>query len=165
MAKRETLSVSVSTSGVRQVLRAFSKMSKEANDQIRDRSLALSEGLARDVAGAARARGSQAALMASTVKAVRDRVPTITAGGAKRVGQHKAPAHGLLFASEFGMNRKSGWYAAAQYRRSAGRQYDPHVGSHSYWFFRTVDVHEPRIAREWNAAADAIIRAFSRGGV
>lgn len=161
----QALTVSVSTSGVRQVLKAFAKMPKEASDQLRDRSVALSENLARDVAGAARAHGGQAALMAPTVKAVRDRVPAIAAGGSKRVGRHKTPAHALLFASEFGMNRKSGWYAAPQYRFSRGRQYAPHVGRHSYWFFSTVELHEPEISREWNHAADAIIRAFARGGV
>ncbi len=161
----QALTVSVSTSGVRATLRAFAKLPKEANDQLRDRSVALSENLARDVAAAGRARGDQAALMAPTVKANRDRVPSITAGGSKRVGRHKASAWRLLFASEFGMNRKSGWYAAAQYRTSTGRQYEPHVGRHSYWFFSTVELHEPEISREWDKAADAIIRAFRRGGV
>lgn len=161
----QSLTVHVSTSGVRQVLKAFAKLPKEANDQIRDKSLNLSRSLAKDVAGAARARGGQAELMASTVRATRDRVPSITAGGTKRVGRHHAPAHALLFASEFGMNRRSGWYAAAQYRRSTGRQYEPHIGRHSYWFFTTVSLHEPEIGRQWEAAADAIIRAFARGGV
>ena len=160
----QALTVHVSTSGVRAVLKAFAKLPAEASDQIRDRSLALSKSLARDVAGAARARGSQAALMAPTVKATRDRVPSITAGGPKRVGRHHAPAHALLFASEFGMNRKSGWYAAAQYRRSTGRQYDPHIGRHSYWFFTAVSLHEPEIGRQWEQAADAIIRSFAKGG-
>lgn len=161
----QALTVSVSTSGVRQVLKAFAKMPKEASEQLRDRSLALSKGLAVDVAAAARARGSQAALMASTVKATRDRVPSVTAGGLKRVGRHKAPAHTLLFASEFGMTRRSGWYAASQYRFSTGRQYAPHVGRHSYWFFTTVSAREAENAREWDKAADAVIRAFRRGGV
>lgn len=161
----QALTVHVSTSGVRQVLRAFSKLPKEANEQLRDRSEGLAKDLAGDVAAAALMRGGQAALMAPTVKAVRDRVPTITAGGAKRVGRHKASAWRLLFASEFGMNRRSGWYAARQYAASTGRQYPPHVGRHSYWFFSTVELHEPQIAREWTQAADAIVRAFARGGV
>lgn len=161
----QALTAHVSTSGVRQVLRAFSRLPKEASEQIRDTSLRLSQDLADDVAHAARARGSQAALMAPTVKAVRDRVPAITAGGATRVGRHHASAWRLLFASEFGMNRKSGWYAAAQYRASTGRQYDPHVGRHSYWFFKEVERHEGDIERAWGRSADAIIRSFRRGGV
>lgn len=161
----QSLTVHVSTSGVRQVLKAFAKLPAEASDQIRDKSLALSRGLAKDVAVAAVAEGSQAALMAPTVKATRDRVPAVTAGGPKRVGRHHVSAWRLLFASEFGQNRKSGWYAARQYRASTGRQYEPHIGKHSYWFFTTVSLHEPEIGRGWEKAADAIIRSFSRGGV
>lgn len=161
----QSLTVHVSTSGVRQVLKAFSKLPAGANDQIRDTSLDLSKGLAKDVAAAAVVEGSQAALMAPTVKATRDRVPAITAGGAKRVGRHHVSAWRLLFASEFGMNRRSGWYAAAQYRASTGRQYEPHIGRHSYWFFKTVELHEPEIGRAWEKAADSIIRSFARGGV
>lgn len=161
----QALTVSISTSGVRATLRAFAKLPKEANEQLRDRSESLAKDLARDVAAAALMRGGQAALMASTVKANRDRVPSITAGGSKRVGRHKVSAWRLLFASEFGQNRRSGWYAAPQYRTSTGRQYAPHIGRHSYWFFSTVELHEAEIAREWNEAADAIIRAFARGGV
>lgn len=159
----QTLTVHLSTSGVRATLRAFSKLPKEASEQLRDASLDISKDLADDVAHAALARGSQAALMAPTVKATRDRVPALTAGGNKRVGRHKTTAHELLFASEFGQNRRSGWYAAAQYARSSGRQYPPHLGRHSYWFFTTVDAHEADIARRWEHAADAIIRAFGRG--
>lgn len=161
---RESLAVHINVSGVRQTLKAFARLPKEASDQLRDRSLAISQDLAAPVARAATARGGQAALMAPTVKATRDRVPAITAGGSTRVGRHRTPAHALLFASEFGMNKRSGWYAAAQYAASSGRQYPPHLGSHSYWFFTTVSDHETRIAREWSQAADAIVRAFARGG-
>jgi hypothetical protein len=159
----ESLAVHINVSGVRQTLRAFSKLPKEANDQLRDASLDISKDLAGDVAAAGAARGGQAALMARTVKAVRDRVPAITAGGSTRVGRHAMPAHMLLFASEFGMNRRSGWYAAAQYRRSDGRQYPPHLGRHSYWFFSTVDDHSADATRRWEHAADAVVRAFGRG--
>jgi len=160
----QTLTVHLSTSGVRQTLRAFARLPKEASEQLRDASLDISKDLAVDVAAAATARGGQAALMAPTVKATRDRVPAIIAGGIKRVGRHKTPAHALLFAGEFGMDRRSGWYAAARYAQSGGRQYPPHFGRHSYWFFTTVEDNEPGIARRWDAAADAIIRAFGRGG-
>lgn len=159
----QTLTVHLSTSGVRQTLRAFARLPKEASEQLRDASLDISKDLADDVAAAATARGAQAALMAPTVKATRDRVPALTAGGNKRVGRHKTPAHALLFASEFGMNRRSGWYAAAQYAQSSGRQYPPHLGRNSYWFFTTVSDNEADISRRWEQAADSIIRAFGRG--
>lgn len=161
----QSLTTHMNISGVRATLQAFSKLPKDANEELRDASLDIAQDLADDVAAAATAEGGQAALMAPTVKATRDRVPTITAGGTKKVGRHKKPAWALLFASEFGMNRRSGWYAAAQYRHSSGRQYPPHVGSHSYWFFTTVSDRSPDIVRRWEQAADGIIRAFGKAGV
>lgn len=164
MAK-QTLTVNIHVTGVRETLKAFARLPKAASDEIRDASLALSGKLAVDIASAARASGGQAALMAPTVKAVRDRVPAVTAGGAKRVGRHKVSAWRILFASEFGMNKRSGWYAAAQYAGSPGRQYPPHVGRHSYWFFATVDAHEREISQAWSRVADEIVRAWKRDGV
>jgi hypothetical protein len=162
MAK--TLTVNIHIAGARQTLAAISRLPKDASGELRRRTLALSESLARDVRTAAVAEGDQAALMAPTVRANRDRVPSVSAGGAKRVGRNRVPAWRLLFASEFGMNIRSGWYHAAKYATSTGRQYKPHLGRGSYWFFRAVEQHEPEIARTWTRVADDILRAFSRGG-
>lgn len=160
---RQTLTVTVHIEGIRGTLAAFARLPKEANDSLRDRSLALSRSLAVDVAAAATAEGGQAALMAPTVRAVRDRVPAISAGGVKKVGRHKVSAWRLLFASEFGQNKRSGWYAAARYAGSAGRQYGPHLGRGSYWFFATVEAHEAEIGTAWRRVVDDIHADFRRG--
>lgn len=154
--KKEALSVKVRLTGVREVLAGFRGMSKNANDALRDASLTLAQALAVDVAAAGRAEGAQAALVATTVKARRDRVPVIVAGGSKRIGSRRVPAYELLFGSEFG---------AGQGGRYGLRQFKPHLGSGSYWIFKTVQdaAATARIDREWNAAADAIVRAFGKG--
>lgn len=162
---RETLTLTLHIDGARETIRAFSRLPKEASTELRAETLKLSQRLAFDIAAAARSQGHQAALMAPTVKANRDRVPSISAGGSKRVGRRRVPAGRLIFASEFGQNKRTGWYAAPRYRASSGRQYEPHKGRHSYWFHKTAEQHGPEINRAWNQVADRILRSFERGDV
>lgn len=150
MAKSQ-LTVSISTAGVRETLRAFNGLPKNAADELRAAALDLARELAVSAAAAATAEGSQAALVAATVKAARDRVPAVLAGGAKRLGSRRKPAWKLLFGSEFGSNRFK------QFPRT-------HVGNSGIWFFPTIEAEGPRIVRRWQQAADDIIRAFARGG-
>ena len=84
----------------------------------------------------------------------------VVAGGTRRVGRHRTPAYRLLFGSEFGMNQRSGWYARPRYASSVGRQYKPHRGRASYWFFTTVDDSQAEMVTEWRRAADTVIRRF-----
>lgn len=159
----KALTVTMRIEGARQTLAAFRRLPDEANKSLRERSFELASSLAGKVAAAARADSPQSALMARTVKAQRDRVPTITAGGSTRVGRHRTPAWALLFGSEFGANGRFGWYAKPRYDRSAGRQYKPHLGRGSYWFFRTIEDSETQIAKAWQRVADDIVREFERG--
>lgn len=160
-----TLTVTVRIDGLRETLDAFQHLPRDASNELRDRSVELAETIAEKARAAGKAEGRQAALVATTVRPARDRVPAVQAGGARRLGRHRAPAYGLLFGSEFGMNRRSGWYAAPQYE-GTGRysQYKPHRGQRGYWFFPTVEGEQDRINREWNQAADAVVRRFSEGG-
>lgn len=160
---KQALTVNVAIDGVRETLAAFRSLPKEANNQLRERSKALAELIATRAKAAGQAEGAQAALVARTVKARRDRVPVVQAGGTRKLGRYKVPAYALLFGSEFGMNQRSGWYASQRYRRSDGYQYHPHTGQEGAWFFPTVEASAPEISREWNAAADEIVRAFAGG--
>jgi len=163
VAPKQALTVNLAIDGVRETLAAFRSLPKDANDQLRERSRKLAEIVAERAKAAGQAEGKQAALVARTVRARRDRVPVVQAGGTRRLGRHRAPAFGLLFASEFGMDQRSGWYANQRYRRSTGMQYEPHTGQEGLWFFPTVEAAQPMINREWNAAADEIMRAFAGG--
>jgi hypothetical protein len=145
MAK-SSFNVRVEIDGIFETLRALNKLPKEANDQIRKKSLELSKDLAGKAQRSGIAEGSQAALVATTVKARRDRVPVVAAGGTKRLGRNRKPAYKLLFGSEFGADKL--------------KQYKPHIGSGSYWFFKTVDENKQEIAGEWRKAADEIVRSF-----
>ncbi len=159
---RTGLVVTLRIQGVRETLRVLSLLPKEASSELRKASERVADGLAGRIRSAAAGQGSQAAALARTVKARRDRVPTVQAGGTTRIGRRRAPAYRLLFASEFGMNRRSGWYANPRYSGSTGRQYRPHRGREGYWFFPTAEADQPRIDREWNTAADAVVDRWSR---
>lgn len=148
------LRVNVRIEGVRETIRAFRELDRAASDVLRDRTLELSELLAGRVKAAGMADTRQSARAAASVKARRDRVPVITAGGTKR-------ANAVLFGSEFGMNRRSGWYANRRYNGSAGGQYRPHQGRHSYWFFATVEENEGEIGAAWRQVADELVRRWS----
>lgn len=152
MAKRpqRTLTITVSTPGLRGTLAAFQRLPKSASDALRDQSLELARTLAVKVAAAGRADSPQSALMAPTVVARRDRVPVIVAGGTRRVGSRRKPAYKILFGSEFGSTHLP--------------QFRPHLGRGSYWFFETVYDSQPQIMAAWNAAADTIVSDWSKGG-
>jgi len=161
---KQALTVKLSASGVRPVLAAFRHLPKDANTELRAASLRIADILATSAKDASHIDG-QAAAVGKTVKAVRDRVPVVQAGGARRVTSTGARAYELLFGSEFGMSRRSGWYAAARYRDSTGRQYaSGHRGTSGRWFFPSVERELPAVLRQWERAADAILRRFEQGG-
>lgn len=150
MAK-DSLTVNMTVVGARETLAAFRRLPREASDSLRERSTQLAVALASHVAGAARGDSAQSALMAPTVKARRDRIPSIQAGGTTRVGSNRVPAYKILFGSEFGAR------TLAQYR--------PHVGRGSYWLFRAVEERETEIATAWELVVEDIRRSFERGGL
>lgn len=165
MAVRRTLTVRMHIDGVRETLRALDVLPKNASEALRDASLKLAEKLAVLASADLRANGGpQGALVASTVKAKRDRVPVIEAGGTARVGRNRSPAWGLVFATVFGMNRRSGWFASPRYGTTTQRQYRPHGGQNAYAFFPVIEQNSAEIARQWNAAADRVVREFAEGG-
>lgn len=143
---QEQLRLRIRIEGAREVLAGFRGLGREASAELRTKTLELSETLAGRVRAAASAQGRQAALMGPTVKARKDRVPSIQAGGSKRVGSNRKPAHKLLFGSEFGANEL--------------KQYLPHVGRGSYWFYITVERNEAEIAATWKELADDVATRF-----
>lgn len=148
------LTVRIKVEGVRETLAAFKHLPKDASDELRDKATDLAEKLADRVRVAGSASSRQSAVVARSVKARRDRVPTIQAGGRGLAGK-------LVFGSEFGANGRFGWYAARRFRRSPERQFRPHLGASSYWFFREVEDNEAEIGRAWTDAADAIVRKWA----
>ena len=148
MAK-QGLTITLRVDGIRETLDAFRALPKDASNELRDAAMDISRDVATAASSSGRAEGRQAALVATTVKARRDRVPVIVAGGTRKLGRNRVPAYKLLFGSEFGSSRL--------------RQYRPHVGKGSYWFFKAVEDQQAATAKRWGEAADRIILKFGGG--
>lgn len=139
----------VTVYGDREVMRALRRLPDEANDELRDGAGRLAQMLARTARGLA-SSNRQARAAARTVTIVRDRFPTIAAGPEKR-----------LKGSEFGITRRTGWYGKPRFWDSPQRQYRPHQGRSSYWFFLAQERRQAEIREGWNEVLDAVVRKWS----
>jgi hypothetical protein len=144
------MALRVTVRGDAEVIRALRQVPADGQRALVRRSNELAYNLMRAQGRAARADGRQAARAAGTLRVIRGRTfPTVTAG-----------PHDLLFGSEFGVKRRFGWYAKRRYFRSRPRQFKPHRGSASYWFFATEERFRPRTLAAWREAADDVIRQW-----
>ena len=148
MASKDSLTINIRIDGLREVLAALNKLPKDASAELKVKAKEIATELAKSAKAAGTAEGSQAALVATTVKAMKDRVPVIQTGGSKKLGRNKKPAFKLLFGSEFGSDRYE------QFGK-------PHIGKGSYWFFKTVEDEQATVSAKWLEAADEVIRKFS----
>lgn len=146
MANGDGLRVDVRIFGIDEIQRAARALPADARAELREGSRRIARTLAGETRAAGRAESRQAARAASTVRALAGATPTVVVG-----------PHPLLFGSEFGATRRFGWYARGRYHDSPGKQFRPHRGSGSYWFFTTVAAAQPRVDAEYRAMAEAII--------
>lgn len=144
MAEKRTITVTVRITNLRETLRKFNDLPKDAAEEMRAASLSIAGVVAVDIKNAARAN-AQSALMVPTIRAVRDRVPVVQGGGTRRVGRNRVPAYKVLFGAEFGSK------SLAQFR--------PFDGT-GYFFFPTVELKRGYIDREYNEAADEVLRKW-----
>lgn len=146
-----TLTVKFHLEGYKETLAAFRELPKDASKSLREQTLKLSEALAEGIKEAARRDVSpQAELLIPTVRARKDRVPNIRAGGVKRVGSNKVPAYKVLFGAEFGSDRFKQFHK-------------PHNGTEGSWFFQSVERDQDQISQAWRTVANDIVSAFTQG--
>jgi hypothetical protein len=144
VASKRTITVTIRITNLRETLRKFNDLPKDADKEMRAASLSIAGAVAVQIRSAAGAQ-RQSALMVPTIRAQRDRVPTVVAGGTRRVGSNKVPAYKVLFGSEFGSK------TLAQFRG---------FDSEGYWFFRTVDANREYFQQEWTEAADEVLKKW-----
>ncbi|MGL5910362.1 MAG: hypothetical protein ACRCZP_10205 [Phycicoccus sp.] len=147
---RDSFRVDVRILNLPQIQAKLSRLPADARAELREGSRRIARALAAKAKAAGRAEGRQAARAATTVRALAGSTPAVTAG-----------PHPLLFGSEFGATRKFGWYAAGRYYRSAAKQFKPHRGAGSYWFFTTLSREQPAVDAEYRGMADAIARRWA----
>lgn len=152
----------VRVEGLRETLRAFDQLSAGAQEEMQQSADKLARELAQLAQAAGRSEGRQAKLAANTVEVVKGkRLPTIRAGakGAKR-------DRDVTLGSEFGATRKFGWYDPKKHPRyyaSRGKQFRPHRGAASYWFFKTIEENDERIGAVYAEALDRMADKWGRG--
>jgi hypothetical protein len=150
---RNTLTAT--TRGDREVSAALAALPRQGRKEAKDGAERIARDLAVKIRRAGRRDSRQSARAVRTVRTRRGPqggtpTPLVTAG-----------PHPLLFGSEFGMTRHTGWYARARYWDSVGDQFRPHLGRGSYWFFRAQDEHRAETVAAWADVAAAIVRKWS----
>lgn len=136
--------------GDREVLRALRKLPDDAREELAQAQQRTAQQLAERVRAAGFADTRQSARAATTVRAQTGAQPVVLAG-----------PHPMLFGSEFGIRRRTGWYARRRYLDSIPRQYRAHQGSASYWFFRTQEEGRAWLDQQWADVADTVVRQWS----
>lgn len=145
-----TRSIGVRVEGLAEIRAAFRDLPDDAKRELDQSTKELAQLLASFARAAGRADSRQSARAASTVRAD-------TSGGTPRA---VAGPHPLLFGSEFGSFSRWGWYEDDRYAGSPARQFRPHLGGGSYWFFRTQDEHGADIDSVFVQTCEAIIAAW-----
>lgn len=142
------LTLRVHIEGARETIAAFRDLPKEASAELRSASLRISEVEANKIRTAASASSGQSALVASGIKARKDRLPSIVVGGSTRVGRNKKPLNKIMYGANFG----------ASYLK----QFRPHrgAGDEDYWFFSTAEKDVDRMVDQWGRAVDKVLRRW-----
>jgi len=135
---------------------------------------------------AGRASDKQSAAVASFVRARRDRVPAISAGGTSRTGvAGGAKAGELFFGAEFGggsnkqferqvtktqyttktgKTRTRTSYGKAEFvgQKATTNQFRPWLGKQGYWFWPQLRADQDRMFARWEAVVNAIAREWEQ---
>jgi hypothetical protein len=155
-AKQRPLNVTVEVEGLQECLRAFNRFGRDANKELREAAQAHANRLVPRVMAAAAAEGGAARAVAPTVRAMRDRVPVLAAGGAKKadVSRAKRPAAGgLVFGAEFGGGARKGT-----------RQFKAHRGHEGYWLYPTLRATVGELFDGYQRTLEQLARRWAAGG-
>lgn len=163
---------------IRGIIRAFGRMEKGANEDLRKLSRAISDEVAGELRNSARNHRwypRQAGIVAQSIRVNRDRIPSISIGGSKRftASDGRRVAYGsLLFGNEFGSQpsiQQQRFRNRAQAKAGArgGYQFPPRSpregrGSRGYWIFPRLKRIQPRILAEWLEGAQKVADAWGK---
>lgn len=170
--------------GYKGLIARLNRLPKTAQVEMREAALEISEDEARRIAAAGAADDAQSQAVARFVKARKDRLPAIAAGGARKTGvSGGATAGQLFFGAEFGggstkaftaqtetyktrsgkeRTRTTG-FSFAGGKRSTTNQFRPHRGRRGYWFWEQLREDEARMLARWEGALTALEREWGNG--
>lgn len=167
-ADRVTVRLELNQEDYRTLMAAFRKMPKEAQDELRVTTKRMTGVLAFKIQQAATYAPNphQARIVARSIKANKDRFPSITVGGARRAPvsrratpNNPKPTYGeLLFGTEFGAKKPG-----PNTFPSGGRKFPPtsgryKSGSRGYFIFPTLRKNQETIRRDYLATVEKILK-------
>ena len=171
-SKAGKVTVRLDDKDIKAILRAFSKMDKAANKDLRELSKEISQDMVSEFRNAARGTRwypDQASFVAQSARVARDRTPSVTLGGAKRYGtsdNRRVSAGSILFLSEFGspeVKQRERFRNQAQRRNNSrgGLQGPPRSpregrGNRGWWLFPRLKRLQPNILRRWIEGAQKV---------
>lgn len=158
MAGKDALEVRLQVDGLGPIMGALRDLPKEATKAVGEAAMAASRILAGKIAAAGHAEGSQAALLAGTVKAKFGAKPGVRVGGSGALGRNHVPADRLVIGSEFGVSGQGGHGKGS--RNYAPHGFKPRNSPTGLWIFPTVRDSEKDTSKAWNDAAQEIIHRF-----
>lgn len=166
--KRITVKLELDDEDYRTLMAAFRTMPKEAQTELRETNKRMVGNLVQKMQNAAvyAPNPAQARLVARSLKANKDRVPSITVGGARKAqvsrkptAKNPKPTFGdLLFGTEFGAVQPG-----PNTFKQGGRKFPAYSGryksgSRGYFIFPTLRKAQPQIRRDFLATMDKIIK-------
>jgi len=136
------------------MLKRLSALPKTAQAEIRAQAQAIADEEAVKIRTAAVGSSAQAAAVAPFIKARRDRVPAIVAGGPAKAKVSGGATRGeIFFGAEFG----------GQARKTT-MQFRPHKGREGYFFYPQLRQDSDRMVERWLGVVRAVEREWSQHG-
>ncbi len=165
-----SLSIGIEIEGLPEMFKRIRALPKTAQEELRAAAMDIAEDEARRIRAAAGADSKQAAAIAPFIKARRDRVPAISAGGKRKAGvSGGAQAGQIFFGAEFGGHArraqvvKTGATRSGFVIKQTTQQFRPHTGNEGYFFFPTLRRDQDRMLDRYEMALRAIEREWGRG--
>lgn len=154
------------TQEVRDLLSDLKKMDKESQTTLKDQVASISKWTAQGMIAKSYSAPmpKQAAIVASTVKARRDRLPYVSIGGSGGTKTSSGATAGeLVIGNEFGAypTSKAGAFPNGG-RRFPYRSPREGRGNAGYWIFPALKEMQPEISRRWWKAAEDIFKQWQR---
>ena len=167
MAEKQTISVKMDiTPEIRALLKTLNEMDKESKTELKNKVKGIAGWVAEDIKTAASYAPmyKQAIKVAQTVRANKDRVPSVTIGGSRVKFSGGALSGEVLIGSEFGADPTSvnGQFPNGG-RRFPYRSPKRGQGNEGYWIYPTLRLAQPRITREWHEAVDNVLDNWKKG--
>lgn len=174
--------------GLKPFLARINALPKTAQNEIREAAQAIADDEVQRIVQAGRGSDKQSAAVASFIKARRDRVPAIAAGGNTKTGvRGKATTGQLFFGAEFGGGSNKRFdreVTKTQVTSASGKtrtrttfgkaifsgekhtthQFRPWLGKTGYWFWPQLRADRDRMMQRWEKAVEAIAREWGQGG-